>query len=360
MHLLKVFKWDLGITVLAAIIVGFVPGLGWRQVPIVLILAVLEWSLSFDNAIVNAKVLQRMSPFWQKIFLTVGMIIAVGFMRLLFPILIVFASTKLSFLGTVTLAFHDPTEYGHRLAAAHVIIATFGGTYLLLIACGFLFDNEREDHWLRWLEAPLARAGRWDNLKFLVAATFLLVAATTFGHAHLVSVLLAGISSIAVFLAVESFSNLFEAEDDSGTAAKVHVGIGAFAQFMYLEMQDSAFSFDGVTGAFAVSSVVPVIAIGLGLGALYVRTMTVHLVRTGQLQTFRYLEHGAYWAITALAVCLLLGVADIELPEYITGGIGIVAIGAALWSSVRANRADAARDADTPIAVFDETHIWSA
>jgi uncharacterized protein len=345
MNLLRTFKWDIGITALAAVVVGFIPGLGWHQVPIVLILGVLEWSLSFDNAIVNAKVLERMSPFWQKMFMTFGLAFAVGFMRLLFPILIVFASAKLGFFDTVSLALHDPTEYGHRLSAAHVIIATFGGTYLLLIAAGWLFDNEREDYWLKWIEAPLAKAGKWDNLKYLIAVSFLLVAAATFGHAHAMSVLVAGLASVAVFLAVESFSNFFEESDEDdgngGVRKVVHTGVAGFAQFLYLEVQDAAFSFDGVTSAFAISDVVIVIAIGLGLGALYVRTMTVHLVRTGHLRTFRYLEHGAYYAITALAACLLLGIADIDLPDYVTGTLGVVAIGAALWSSVRANEADA-------------------
>ena len=49
----------------------------------------LEVSLSFDNAVVNATILERMSEFWQKMFLTVGIVIAVFGMRLLFPLLIV-------------------------------------------------------------------------------------------------------------------------------------------------------------------------------------------------------------------------------------------------------------------------------
>jgi hypothetical protein len=346
-NLLKTFRWDIGITAFVAIAVGFIPGLGWVSVPAVLILAVLEWSLSFDNAIVNAKILNQMSEFWQKMFLTVGLLIAVGFMRLLFPILIVMFSAKLGFSETVSLALNNPVEYGHKLSEAHVVIAMFGGIYLLLIASGFLFDNEREDHWLKWLEAPLARCGKWDNLKYLVAFVFTLVAAQTFGEAHQISVLIAGLTSIALFCAVEAFSNLFESDEDDeeeagGVKKAVRTGFGAFALFMYLEVQDSAFSFDGVTGAFAISSVVVVIAIGLGLGALYVRTMTVHLVKTGQLDTYRYLEHGAYWAITALATCLLLGVADIDVPSYVTGVLGIVFIGTALWQSIRLNKAEAA------------------
>ena len=38
---------------------------------------------------INATVLERMSEFWQKIFLTVGIVIAVFGMRLLLPLFIV-------------------------------------------------------------------------------------------------------------------------------------------------------------------------------------------------------------------------------------------------------------------------------
>ena len=40
------------------------------------ILAVMELSLSFDNAVVNASILKHWDPFWQKMFLTVGIVVA--------------------------------------------------------------------------------------------------------------------------------------------------------------------------------------------------------------------------------------------------------------------------------------------
>ena len=55
------------------------------------ILAVMEISLSFDNAVVNASVLKGWDEFWKKIFLTVGILVAVFGMRLVFPIVIVAA-----------------------------------------------------------------------------------------------------------------------------------------------------------------------------------------------------------------------------------------------------------------------------
>ena len=83
MGLLKTLRWSFLITVVglaAAYFYGGATGLA-----ITAILIVLEVSLSFDNAVVNAKVLVRMSDFWVNIFLTVGILIAVvaGSLRIL-------------------------------------------------------------------------------------------------------------------------------------------------------------------------------------------------------------------------------------------------------------------------------------
>ena len=102
-------------------------------------------------------------------------------------------------------------------------------------------------------------------------------------------------------------------------------------------MLDATFSFDGVIGAFAISKDIIVIAVGLGLGALYIRTLTVYLVRQGTLAEYRYLEHGAHYAIGVLAVLLFIS-AEVHVPEVITGTIGALLILAAFFSSVRANR----------------------
>ena len=108
-------------------------------------------------------------------------------------------------------------------------------------------------------------------------------------------------------------------------------------------MLDATFSFDGVIGAFAVSKDIIVIAVGLGLGALYIRTLTVYLVRQGTLAKYRYLEHGAHYAIGVLAVLLFIS-AEVHVPEVITGTIGALLILGAFFSSVRANRKEEEED----------------
>jgi hypothetical protein len=102
---------------------------------------------------------------------------------------------------------------------------------------------------------------------------------------------------------------------------------------------DASFSFDGVIGAFAISTNVLVIAAGLGIGAVFVRSMTVYLVRQGTLAQYRYLEHGAHWAIGALAVILILEL-QFSISEFATGLLGLGFILSAYTSSVLANKKD--------------------
>ena len=118
------------------------------------------------------------------------------------------------------------------------------------------------------------------------------------------------------------------------------VGRAAFFLFLYLEVLDASFSFDGVIGAFAITSDPIIIAIGLGIGAMFIRSLTVFLVRKGTLAEYVYLEHGALWAIGALAVVLLITI-EYEVSEVVTGLIGVGFIAAALVSSIVRNRREA-------------------
>ena len=101
-----------------------------------------------------------MSPFWQKIFLTVGVAIAVFGMRLVFPLLIVGITAKLNPVEAVRLALEKGNPdtkgtYGYLLHQAHPAIAAFGGMFLLMLFLDFVFE-ERELTWLSWVERPLA------------------------------------------------------------------------------------------------------------------------------------------------------------------------------------------------------------
>ncbi|MCW2904293.1 MAG: hypothetical protein JWO67_6558 [Streptosporangiaceae bacterium] len=342
----RTFGWSFAITVLgllAALLYDGPSGL-----VLVAILAVLEISLSFDNAVVNAKVLDRMSPFWQKIFLTIGIVIAVFGMRLVFPLLIVGITAKLGPIEAINLALSDGNTYAHKLHEAYPMIAAFGSMFLLMLFLDFVFE-ERADKWLAWLEAPLARIGKLDQLSVVVALVPLVVVSAYFADKPS-QVMVAGVLGIVTYILVNGLGELFaeasEDGDEEGDEPKARsgpnglalaTGKAAFFLFLYLEVLDASFSFDGVIGAFAVSQDPIIIALGLGVGAMYIRSLTVYLVRKGTLHEYVYLEHGAHWAIGALAVCMLVSIGT-HVSELITGGTGAGLIIAAFVSSVIRNR----------------------
>jgi hypothetical protein len=360
---LRTFGGSFGVTAVG-LLLAFLYG-GTTGLAVAAILIVLEISVSFDNAVVNATVLGELSAFWQKLFLTLGVLIAVFGMRLVFPLLIVGITAHLSPTEAVHLALEKgsvdtPGTYANLLHEAHPAIAAFGGMFLLMLFLDFIFE-EREITWLSWLERPLARIGKLDQLSVVVASVLLLIAATQLApEDKVISVLMSGVLGMVTYIMVNGLSGLLEeheeareaAEDDTGTAlvpdppisrAKatgelvLKTGKAAFFSFLYLEVLDASFSFDGVIGAFAITSDPIIIAIGLGVGAMYIRSLTVYLVRKGTLADYVYLEHGALWAIGSLAVLLLLTI-KYEIPEVVTGLIGVGFIAAAFISSVRRNR----------------------
>ncbi|RSN61435.1 hypothetical protein DMH01_19705 [Amycolatopsis sp. WAC 04182] len=338
---LKTFGTALGITVVG-LILAFLYG-GVVGLSVVVVLAVLEISLSFDNSVVNATVLDRMNEKWQRLFLTVGVLIAVFGMRLLFPVIIVCVTAKLSPVQAYLLAMDGggvdtPGSYAHVLHEAHPAIAAFGGVFLLMLFLSYIFE-EREITWLSWLERPLARAGKLDQLPVVVAGGALLLAANFLAPVGKpISVMVSGALGLIVFILVDGAGQMFSSGGDRNDGGLVKVaGKAAFMLFLYLEVLDATFSFDGVIGAFAISSDPVVIGIGLGIGAMYIRSMTVFLVRKGTLNEYVYLEHGAQWAIGALAVLLLASI-KYEVPQLLTGTVGVGFIGVAFLSSIIRNR----------------------
>ncbi|MYV51436.1 DUF475 domain-containing protein [Streptomyces sp. SID3212] len=364
--ILKTFRWAFVVTAL-----GLGLGVlydGTKALGIVAILAVLEISLSFDNAVINAGILKKMSAFWQKIFLTIGVLIAVFGMRLVFPVLIVSVTAKIGPIESVRLALNDKDRYQQLVTDAHPSIAAFGGMFLLMIFLNFIFED-REIKWQAWLERPLAKLGQVDMLAVCLALIALLIASMTVAtsahqhgghHADKAStVLTAGVAGLITYLIVGGLSSFFEGrleeEEERETekaeevgrarSAAAVTGKAAFFMFLYLEVIDASFSFDGVIGAFAITNDIVLLALGLGIGAMYVRSLTVFLVRKGTLDDYVYLEHGAHYAIGALAVILIVTI-QYQISELITGLVGVVLIGWSFWSSVLRNRRLASSGSD--------------
>ena len=347
---LRTFGWSFAVTIIA-LVVAFLYG-GPEALILCIILGILEVSLSFDNAVVNARILERMNAFWQKMFLSVGIIIAVFGMRIVFPLLIVGVTAKLNPVEAVTLALqkgdpHTPGTYGYLLHEAHPQIAAFGGMFLLMLFLDFILAH-REIKWIKFLEIPLAKVGKLDSASLIIGMIALAVAGSVAGEKQGI-VLLSGLLGMITYFLVNGLGSLFDVEAEglvheedahrTGPSAPAKLaGKAAFMLFLYLEVIDASFSFDGVIGAFAITSDPIIIALGLGfIGAMFVRSLTVFLVREGTLDEFEYLDHGAHWAIGALAVILLVTIVY-PVNEILTGLIGVVFIGAAFAGSVMRNR----------------------
>ncbi len=313
---------------------------GWEALVLCVILGILEVSLSFDNAVLNATILRKMSEFWQKIFLTIGILIAVFGMRLVFPLLIVAVAAQISPVDAFQLAIakgdpETPGTYGYIFASIHPIVAAFGGMFLLLLFLTFVFE-ERKITWISWIEKPLAKLGKIPLMSIGISVVALLLATLSLPGEERVEVLTAGLVGIFVFFLVHGLGEAFKryGEKKASSSTALAVGKAGFFLFLYLEVLDATLSFDGAIGAFAITPDPIIIALGLGLiGAIFVRSLTVHMVKAKTLESLVHLEHGAHWAIGALAVLLLLSI-DIHVNEFITGGIGIAFIIAAFWTSV--------------------------
>lgn len=332
-HPFRIFAIS-GLLTLAGIL-GVALGFGASAAVVIIILIAVEVAFSFDNAIINAKTLGKLSPTWQKLFLTVGMIIAVVGMRILFPIVIVSLSAHMSWSQVVDLALNNPTVYAEKLEAAHPAIAAFGGAFLLMLALEFFIDSRRKVLWLKYLERPLQRLSSLWAPALLSAGAVLVVASIPANH-HPRTTIIAGMLGIVTHIAIELFTNLFGSHQATNTTSnKPLIGMAAFTTFIYLEILDASFSFDGVIGAFAVTSKVVLIAIGLGIGALWVRSLTVFMVRKSTLQNYVYLEHGAHYTVAVLAFVLLLSL-FVDVPNVLAGLVGIGFIGSSIVASRQA------------------------
>jgi uncharacterized protein len=340
------FRWAFIVTAVGLLLGGW---LGWQSSGtlggmasvffICAVLAVLEISLSFDNAIVNANKLKDMTPVWQQRFLTWGIIIAVFGMRIVFPLLIVVIAAKIGPIEAVILAATRPEEYARIMNEAHLPIAAFGGTFLMMVGLTYFFDQEKDVHWVHWLESRMARFASVKGIEVAFVLALILGFSKLLPPAEAQTFVYAGIYGLLTFLAVEVVGGLLDASQETMSAAAK----GGFGAFLYLEVLDASFSFDGVIGAFALTQNLFIIAIGLGIGAMYVRSMTIMLVEKGTLAEYRYLEHGAFYAILILSVVMYFQTL-IHIPEVITGLGGAALIGISLWSSIRYNRRE--RDAE--------------
>lgn len=331
---LRYFSASLIFAILAIIAAYFLAGtLGAFTAAI---LGVLETSLSFDNAVINATVLKDMDHKWRRRFLTWGMLIAVFGMRVVFPLLIVSVVANISPYAALLMALQTPEVYASSLTSAHISIAAFGGAFLLMVFFKFFLDAEKDVHWIALIERPLIKLGKIEAVEIALSLLALYAMTKLLHPEEALPFMVAGAMGIVTYVFTDGIGALLETEKTvaGGVGRAVKTG---FAAFLYLELLDASFSFDGVIGAFALTNSIFLIALGLGIGAMFVRSLTLMMVDKGTLDAFRYLEHGAFYAIGSLAAIMFADTVY-EIPETATGLIGAVFIALALLSSIMYKR----------------------
>ena len=340
---MKHFRWSFIVAIVCLAVAGWWgyqnAGLGGAMTAlgIAVILSVMEVSLSFDNAVVNASVLKTWDEFWKKLFLGLGIIIAVFGMRLVFPLVIVAVAADLGMAEVWNLALTNPKAFSMHLTNHHAEVAAFGGMFLLLVFLNFLLDDEKELHWLGNFEKKIGSLGKVSSIAVMIALGTLMASMGLVEETQKMIVLMAGLWGILIYVGVDMISSLLEKGEEGGGEMGEMVKRGGIGGFLYLEVLDASFSFDGVIGAFAITSDVVIIMLGLAIGAMFVRSMTIFLVEKGTLDQYVYLEHGAHYAIGILAAIMLASM-KFHIPEIFTGLIGVAFIVASLWSSLRYNK----------------------
>ena len=313
-------------------------GTGLLCVFLASVLAILEISLSFDNAVVNAMKLEKMSEKWRHRFITWGILIAVFGMRFLFPLAVVSIFAGVNISSVLDMAFNNVNLYAQHLGQAHAPIVTFGGAFLMMLFMDYFTEKDKNVHWIPYIEPSLSKLSKVKGictLTVLILLGLIILKASPDMRTHILS---SGIAGIITYLCIDGLAEWLEKrQEERAKLCADTVKCSGLIGFLYLELIDASFSLDGVLGAFAISKDILIITIGLFIGAMFVRSLTIMLVEKKTLKQFIYLEHGAHWAIGVLAILMFISTFH-EIPEVVTGSLGLGFIISALVSSIIYNK----------------------
>lgn len=298
---------------------------GTSAVLVGITLSILEISLSFDNAVVNASVLSSMDEVWRRRFLTWGILIAVFGARLLIPILIVSITAGLSPLAVFHAAFFDTAEYAKLIEHIHIYVSGFGYAFLGMVFLKFFLDENKKKHWIPVIERYMQKLGTIESVQTLILLIVTAGFSTILVGEEQNHFLLSSICGIIIYLIIDGFTAMIEPQEDESisesrindkdvniqNSAITTKGLKSLASaglisFLYLEILDTSFSLDGVIGAFAITQDIVIILLGLTIGSFFVRSLTIFMVDKKALQQLAFLEHGAFWSVGMLSFFMLL------------------------------------------------------
>lgn len=290
---------------------------------IVLGLTLFEIISSIDNAVVNADVLSTMSANWRKIFINVGLIFAVFVVRGLLPLLIIWLSSPgLSIVQAFSATFSGDAHVIEIIERQTPILLGGGGIFLLFLFLHWLFIEDKK---YAFFFERLVHKHLFFWFYALASIVLLAMVWITMPINPLIAVGMV-VGSTAFFI-VHGFKT--QAEEQEKKLVKGHMS--NLSKFLYLEVIDTTFSIDGVLGAFAFTTAVPLILIGNGLGALVVRELTVRGIAT--VKKYAYLKNGAMYSIGALGIIMMVESFGGHVQSWISPLITFIIVGIFLFLS---------------------------
>lgn len=285
-------------------------------------LIVFEVVNSLDNAIVNAHILRKMDKVWRRRFITIGIFTSVFLVRFMVPFAILWIALPGVGIADLLSSFSVETEAtAQAMEATKPLILVFGGVFLLYLYFHWLFIEKKHPLFLeRFLKE---QHGVW----FFAFASIILIGIMWFARSDPNMMLAAAIGSTTFFI-IYGFKELAEKQE------KRLAGIGAasgLSMFMYLEVLDATFSFDGVIGAFAFTTNLLLIVIGIGIGAIVVREMTIRGI--DHVAKYKWLKNGAMTAIGFLGGFMVVESFGLDMPIYIPTLATLALLGISFYKS---------------------------
>ena len=202
----------------------------------------------------------------------------------------------------------------------------------------YFTEAKKEIHWIPYVERKIQCLSCIRGICTFITLAILGLLMYKIEPNMQMNVLKSGIAGIVTYLAIDGLAEWLEKrQEERAKLCADTVKCSGLVGFLYLELIDASFSLDGVLGAFALSKDILIITIGLFIGAMFVRSLTIMLVEKKTLKQFLYLEHGAHWAIGVLAVLMFVSTFH-HVPEVVTGLLGLAFIVSAFISSLVYNR----------------------
>ena len=306
---------------------------------IILGLVVFETVMSIDNAVVNADVLSTMkSRRARRFFLTWGILFAVFVVRGVLPSIIVYLSTPgLSFIGAISVIWQNDPSVTVAVLEATPIIMIAGGMFLILLWAHWLFMEDKNfglPH--EWY------VQKYGAVWFYSIAALLLVGVLYEINDSLIEnpmhLALASAVGFSIFFITQGFKDNAQIIEERIIASGEHSSMSDWSKVLFLEVLDTVFSIDGVVGAFAFTTSVPMILIGTGIGAIVVRQLTVLGVE--RIRSYNYLKNGAMYSIGFLGFVMILEAFGAHIPAWFSPMVTITVVGYFFWRSVDENRAN--------------------